>query len=352
MSLFNQLLQLQVKSSGQPVEDYLTELIAYAFAQHPTLLADFMAHFTKKNSALRGEYIRTQATYRKLKHHKKDSIIDLTITSENHQIFIENKIDSGEGERQLARYAEHLDLQNGRKTLIYITLHHDPKEQSKICKDCANEINFVQLRWHEVGSFLRHYNDHLIIKEIILFMETKGLTTTNRFTPTDILALTNFERVRRTMLDLTMQGEVEKKFVEITGGKTQHAAWLTQIRDHDRYMNYQQHQGNKAYYGYWLNNMNNESYPQLGVMLEVSPNSAKRKNIISIYQRIIATKSKWSAANLDRSDSWAQLYIKCSLNDFLTEDNQIKSIQAYFLNCLEELESIFPQLQDIQHQIE
>ena len=341
MNIFTRLYLLKLRSSNNPKEDYLTEIFAYVIDRYPDILLGFLNEFKVTNSKPNLISIRTQESYKKLENHETDSKPDISIYLKKHVIFIENKIDSFEGVNQLRRYAEQLDRISEKSTLIYITRDYDKKEKSKIIKNCTNKINFIQIRWYEIFYFLRKFRHKRTIKELLKFMNNMDLASNNQFSPIDILALTNFSRVKK-MMDETMYVEVDEKFKQILGYISQNASSLTQIKYHDRYVYQAKKKGRITFMlGYWLNSRNEKEYPDVALFIEVNPNSNERNKIIGKLNSICEKNKFWSNYGLDDS-SWAGLYKSKSLKDFLMYEDQVSEIKKFFLNSLNELNKILP----------
>ncbi|WP_373541394.1 PD-(D/E)XK nuclease family protein [Chamaesiphon sp.] len=162
MSLFSRLLKLH--AGNIPLEDFFTELVAHLFSTNKEILYAWLKYLDLPDldADFDAASVSTQRTFKGLPHHGSDSRPDLTIelVNGNNQniIFIESKIGSQEGERQLSRYAEileaHPSFQN--KLLIYITRDFDPKDRECIFKEIPHSsVRFKQVRWHQFYQFLR-----------------------------------------------------------------------------------------------------------------------------------------------------------------------------------------------------
>ena len=348
--LFSKLWSLKLKSANRPFEDYLTEIFAQCLRSSSSFLDEFLEslNIKRKDSFFN---IKTQETFRKLKGHDQDSRPDIVIYLTGFTVFIENKVGAQEGVGQLQRYAEQLCQMGGEKVLVYITRDYDKKKKEVLLEKCDPEkektVDFDQFRWYEIHQLAKRHQANHLINELIKFMEQTGLSTNNRFSPLDILSLTNFSRVKK-MMDETMHGVVSEKFIEATGGISQDASSMTQIKNHDRYI-YYKNKKNKIWIGlgYWLNAFNNEEYPGLSFCVEVAPSSAKYDEIKTIMRAIVARESDWYGYNLEVEKSWSNIGYSSNLKAFLTKDNHIQAIQDFFLKAIasyQEIEKEFGEL--------
>lgn len=342
MGIFKTLFDLRLKAHNRPLEDYLTEIISFVLNSDLDLFNEFLIHFEIIENRIESYEINTQLVLKKINKHTSDSRPDMAIFLEKKAIFFENKINSKEGFKQLKRYAEHLDkITDEKKTLVYLTKHYDLKNPEKIFADCKSEIEFIQIRWHKIYRFFKKYKSDPIVFELLLFMKQINLSMNNQFNPSDIITLTNFTNVRRIM-DETMFGAVSKKFKQVNKGISQKSASMTQLRDHDRYIYFRNHKERMwCGLGYWMNSRNEKDYPDIGIVIEVAPQSTSRKEIISTFQSIVSEKKSWKGYNLSNPKAWAGITYGISLQNFLSEESQTEKIKEFFIKGLEEMEDIF-----------
>lgn len=346
--IFKILFDLKSNSHNSPLEDYLTELFAYCLSKDNDLLNKFFNQFNLYSSDADDCIISTQFELKSLKTHSCNSRPDIVIFLSDATIFFENKINSGEGLNQLQRYAEHLnEIKSKCKTLVYLTRDFDRKDPNEIFKNCNSEIKFIQIRWFQIFNFLKQYKSNPIILELLTFMKQIHLSMNNQFTPIDILTLSNFSKVRK-MLDETMYGQVSERFIEINNGISKHSASLTQLRNHDRYIYWADH-NEKMWIGlgYWMNSMTDEDYPEIGVVIEVAPNSDKRDSIINSFLSIVEQFSDWKGYNLNSPMNWAGVYTKSSLQSFLSSEDHINEIKGSFIKKLNELDKILIEFNEL-----
>ena len=348
MGIFKTLFDLRLKAHNRPLEDYLTEIISYILRNNLELLNDFLIHFKIVETPVESFNITSQLTLKKLKKHQSDSRPDMVIFLEDRVIFFENKINSSEGFNQLKRYAEHLDhLTDGKKTLVYLTKHYDLKNPEKIFSDCSNDITFIQVRWHKVYRFFENYKDDPLVFELLLFMKQIHLSMHNQFNPSDIITLTNFTNVRK-MMDETMFGKVSNQFSHINSGRSKRSTCTTELGKYDRYIYYRTHQdGLWCGLGYWMNSTNEKEYPDVGIILEINPNSSKRKEIINTFNLVIQEYKSWKGYNLSNPKAWSGITYSSSLQSFLSENSQTEKIKDFFIEGLKQMEEIFSKYENL-----
>ena len=91
------------------------------------------------------------------------------------------------------------------------------------------------------------------------------------------------------------------------------------------------------YLGYWMGA--ELDYPLIGMLLEISPTSKRRADIIKTM-REIADRSDWEGDSLNDPTEWFGALRQQSLEEFLSEENHVEAIRAYFLQCLNELQKL------------
>jgi hypothetical protein len=345
MSLFSRLLNLN--AGNIPLEDFFTELAAYLFASHKTILYDFLGHLNLLNSETYSEaHVLTQKTFEPLEHHHSSSRPDLVVEfiSGDHRdvIFVESKIGSHEGHLQLQRYAEILDQLTGyrKRSVVYITRDFDPKDKADIFKNIPNsDVQFYQFRWHQLYHVLRSHSDIELVRETIIFMQEYRMAHNNQFSSIDVLTLSNFTKSLKIMEE-TMWGKTSQKFVAVLGGMKKSSTAMTQLQNFGRYIM------NTSMPGQWwcglgfsLERQDLTDYPTVSLMLEVAPNSQYREEIIEVM-KIISQKDGWQGYELNNSKAWSGIVRERSLQDFLSGADHVSAIQQFFSQGLDELEAI------------
>jgi hypothetical protein len=356
MSLFSNLLNLH--SGNKPLEDFFTEIVAYFLSLNNGILIDWLKHHSiisdDNYSSIK---ISTQQEHKGLESHTEDSRLDIVVelsTGLNTDvIFIESKIGAKDGNNALKKYAEILsNLPNVRhRILIYITRDYDPKEEIKTpAFNLEPKVSFYQLRWHQFYASLQHATD-ILAQEILIFMRNNKMSQNNQFSSVDLLTMVNFNKTLNLM-ESTLNEEVQQKFKLAFGGVIKGAASRTQWKWDERYIIYTHFSPSTwdlwcglGYFG--LNPSNLTDYPYLGILLHVSPKFGQRPKIIESMQTIINDKPNiWTPVNLKVLPAWSGIFYRKSLQEFLSEKDQLSAIKLFFQESIKELKTVQEQYFD------
>ncbi len=194
--MLQRLLKLynkQHQSGKTPLEDFTTEALVGLLETDKKLLQVFCKDFLK----LKSEHfsISSQRKYPLKDEH--DCIIDIVIEGENEICFIENKVNSSEGYKQISRYCMILDeyKQNNQEfdtKMVYCTQFSEPKEE--------NSHGFIEIKWYEIAHFLKkHLNKYPTIKLFIDFLKSKNMDQDLTITAIDLITIQNYTRATELM---------------------------------------------------------------------------------------------------------------------------------------------------------
>ena len=208
-SLFSELFKYREREKRSPVEDYMTELIAFIFKNHRGVLISFLKECNIINEQTEIEEVKVYTQYvLKNSESRPDIVIKLSDDEgEQYEIFIENKIDAAERPNQLKRYFSYLSGKNNscKCHLVYLTKNYDNKENLDFLSE-SSKVNFVQLRWWQIYQILKVHEEIEIINETLKFMKERGLSMSRNFTSFDISTLMNMNRVK----EMIQESLVEK----------------------------------------------------------------------------------------------------------------------------------------------
>jgi len=156
-SIFNRIFQYRQREQRTPREDYFTETFVAVIERYDELrdaLAGWLAGVeVEKIQSVRIETQRSFSVADSGNRRRPDIWMEVKdVDDACHWVIVENKIDSGEGDNQLADYAKILESHSGlvTKSLVYIT-----KFSSSTDPPSAKEVKFKHLRWSRVYDFLQ-----------------------------------------------------------------------------------------------------------------------------------------------------------------------------------------------------
>ncbi|MBG1258681.1 PD-(D/E)XK nuclease family protein [Nostoc commune] len=357
MSLFTNLLNLH--PGNKPREDFFTEIIAYFLSLNNDILLGWLKyHSIISDENYSSIKISTQQEHKRLESHTEDSRLDIVIELSDglntDVIFIESKIGSTEGWRQLEKYAEILSkLKNVRhRILIYITRDYDPKDEIKTPGfNLETKVNFYQFRWHQFYAHLQQHATDILAQEILIFMRRNGMSTTNQFSSVDLLTMVNFNKTL-ILMESTLSEKVKEEFQLAFGIVVGKTASMTQWTWGSRYIIYTHLSPSKwdlwCGLGYFdLNPINVTDYPYIGIFLEVSPGFVERPKIIKSMQKVINDKPNiWTPVNLKVLPAWSGIFYRKSLQEFLSQENHVSAIKLFFQESIKELKTVQEQYFD------
>ncbi|WP_462410583.1 PD-(D/E)XK nuclease family protein [Neobacillus sp. Marseille-QA0830] len=342
-SSFQRMYEVVRKTENDPYEDYLTEMIRPVL-ENPKMLSSFLKRFVdKKLDSIDHHKVFTQRTYTKIKDHLTDSRPDMVITFEEqgirHIMFIENKLGSGEGDRQLSRYADHLEEQakmGYHAHLLYITQYYDPKPISLLL-DQTSGSGCQQYQWYEIYHWMKEFEEDLYCQQIMLFMEGFSLNKDRRFTPIDIHSIQNMGRIQ-SMLDDCLDGRVADTFTSLFGKPKQWNTRASQLREAWRYVLYNDQSDWKFVgCGLWLTD---DDYPLVTVFMEVDPRCNRKPNVLQVVQQFCSDHEGWELEGPEDLNSEFRVSYDQSLVTFLSDHDHIESIQTFLISKLQELHEL------------
>lgn len=227
MNIYSRLLKLyRTNSHKTPKEDFTTEILVGIFDKYPSLLQDYVNDFLK----IEGENFKVFSQGCYTLESSNDCRVDIVIENDEKIIFIENKVDSSEGEGQLEKYSNFLtSLSKKEGHLFYCTKKIEEKEK--------NIPNFKQFRWKDIYDYYKNKESEIeIIIDFLDFLEEEGIVMTKKFNFTDMLVMENIvETIAKMDEVLNEAGEhLEKNFVKCI----KYSGRSTQIGRNNMYSTY------------------------------------------------------------------------------------------------------------------
>lgn len=191
--MLNQLLRLYKKHRTKtPLEDFTTEVFVGLLNLEEDLKESFITEFLELP---KDDYrLKTQMQY--FLEDDTDCIVDFVIESDNRICFVENKVNSKEGYRQLERYGKVLKsfAENDFETkLFYCTKYFDNKTYK--------EHEFEQIRWFQIAKFLKPFGENSLVKDFINFLIKHDMAQELTLNATDFLTLENLQNIFKVTND-------------------------------------------------------------------------------------------------------------------------------------------------------
>lgn len=348
-NLFQNLFRLRLNHNNNPLEDFTTEILSSLIQVNVAFRNRFleMIGVDRNRDFL---YCKTQVTFKAHPTHNSDSKVDMVIYLVGHTIFIECKIESKEGEEKLKRYADHLNGFQGQKTLVYLTKYYENKNLTGFAPGLETSIDFKLARWFQVYRVCCEAEPSNLLYEFTEYLKQNKLAMNNQFTPSDILALTNFNNVFALMREI-MFTEVLDSFSNTFGGSSVENASMAQIRHHNRYTYYKFLLNSNpkvlAMLGFWFQDPNDPTYPELKLVIEIHPGCENHdglrevlKNQLNELNEMGEEDQKWFGYNLYKKNDFTQIGKAISLKSILGEDDQIDSAKTFFKRAIEEYNHI------------
>ena len=323
--MLERLLQLysnNVNSGKTPLEDFTTEAFAGLLENSESLRKSFIQDFLKLPEE--DYYVKTQKKY--ILDNDVDCIIDMVIEGTKNICFIENKVNSVEGHRQLERYCLVLDYfkQKGIETnLFYCTKYTDTKEIS--------EHNFNQYRWYELSYFLNQMKEDALTTDFLKFLTTYGMAKDTTLYSTDFVV---FENIQETLnkcnefLD-SARPDFEQKFCTVN--KISDGRSTPQIRKHNRLIYFVKEfiQGDG-----WSELGFGVSFKEPCIYVEIYLDK-KNEN----HEQIVKQAEKSEQFFVDRYDYGTSFWVEHDLSTLLNQENSDQKILDWFKNTFELFEN-------------
>lgn len=334
--MLNNLFKLYLRNRTKtPLEDFTTEAFAGILNYDSKIKNDFVSTFLQLPE--KDYRIKTQVKYDL--DNDTNCIIDFVLESEDIICFIENKVNSKEGDRQLERYGKVLDIyfNDGYKTYLrYCTKYFDDKP--------LDVHHFNQFRWFQIARFLKYYSENALVRDFLEFLKRKNMSQELTITTKDLFAIENLvetieiikgylERVKPLFL------KTFKSQIKLSDGCT-----TTQLLLHKRMIYYYkdivgqsgwseikygfQTSSSNIYVGIWVDKANSD-YPIFKNHFENNDYGFK-------------------IVNLDRGIA---IELKASLQNFINDENADSQISDWFKDSFSKFSSLIESINNASWKI-
>lgn len=321
--MFNELLSLYKKNSDKtPLEDFTTEVFVGILNEEEDIKQKFITDILKLDEDT--YQIKTQEKF--ILEGQQNSIPDYVLYGKNNICFVENKVNSPEGYKQLNRYSKVLDSfskKNFNTKLIYCTKYADPKERT--------DHDFLHIRWYQIAQFLKDYQDRSIVKAFIQFLKIQKMAQELTITAQDFIV---FENIQKTMslVSECLDG-VKNPFEEKFNIKVSNKENISQLREHNNFT-YKRHSilGKGGYaeieYGFSFG----EPEPSIFAQIWVSSDNSQYKQFVEIIDK------QPGSLKSGKGQLGHNLMASTNLSQFLYKDSAINEVSQWFKNAFDDLE--------------
>lgn len=135
---------------------------------------------------IEGNHFKVETQKKYILQDDTDCIIDVVISNQETLCFLENKVNSLEGYKQLERYKKVLHQFTKHKNIYlrYCTKYYDLNKISN--------INFHQLRWRDIYRFLLNYADNETITDFLNYLRRMNMAGPDDFNFNDMQVMNQF----------------------------------------------------------------------------------------------------------------------------------------------------------------
>ncbi|MEG1256413.1 PD-(D/E)XK nuclease family protein [Clostridium sp.] len=319
ISTFTRLIKLYKKhreSDKTPLEDYTTEILVGILEEDQLLLKKFVNEIL----AIPGDYFNIESQEKYYLEDDMDCIVDIVIENEEMICFLENKVNSNEGERQLERYTNVLTgikADNSKEIYLrYCTKYYDKKY--------IEGIDFKQLRWKKIYQFLKNQEQNDIVNEYLEFLKSEGMAMADEFNFQDMITLSNYYSTKSKIYECL---DSVKEFFESNFGKTK------RCENNNGFWLYKENPfGNvdsEVYIGFSLFNNGSEVIPYLSCGIYSKKNNEK----FTVFTKHITKTNLFSKT--DVQNNRVDGYFDEPLSNLICNDEQLKKIEEWFIEKLE-----------------
>ena len=201
--MLNRLINLYRTSNNlkTPLEDFTTEAFVGVLESSSQIEQAYIRDFLKL--PIDKYRLSTQRYFNVLDG--TNCIIDIVIEGSENICFIENKVNSYEGHRQLEEYGNILknNFPDMHTFLFYCTKFYDQKEY--------NGHNFRQHRWHDIAQFLNGFKENELCLDFIDFLISHNMAIDTTFNANDFIvfaqAASTFQKNKEVLDSVKQQFE-------------------------------------------------------------------------------------------------------------------------------------------------
>ena len=344
--MFNALLSLyQSHSSNTPLERFTTEAFCGVLRSDSALLESFIREFAGIENET-GFSVKTEISY---PHNGSTCQIDVVIENRNYLIFLENKVETGEGSRreigQLEAYANILKTQNKNPLLLFCTKYQETKNP-----ELYKPIPFKQFLWRDIYSFISksNFNQKDLVQLFLKYLEKQNMSKAPALSIDDLSAMQRLNSILKTLDECFYH--IRPKFEEYFGAPLTHpldsnkqpiinkGEILNQIMNHNRHAIWRDilDHGHIITYFYFGNK---EVKPIFKVYFWVYKDGKYYKEIKRLLNIEVASQNNKDddSALIMKDGDWFGFGYEKALENFIKEEDQFNTLESWCISQLKRL---------------
>lgn len=332
ISIYNRLLSLYRKNRDMnktPLEDFTTELIVGTLETDNELLDEFVNNVL----LIDGQRFSISSQVKYYLEEDINCIIDIVIENLNSICFVENKVDSSEGERQLERYSKVLNnIQQSEDKKVYLrycTKYYDKKEISN--------IDFLQFRWRDIYKFFQKHKENKIVEEYLEFLRSEGMENAGDFNFQDLIVMSEVNATIAKMdecLDM-----VKPKLTEAFGKPYEYDyERLKQVCKNNQYVMWSKNIiGENGYSEITVGfRFNDKKIPAMIVFICVENDNSEFEKIKEMYTEELENVFDF----YEYDDAYIYYSYEKSVSDFVSSENQNEEICKWFTEKINDINAL------------
>ncbi|WP_208997335.1 PD-(D/E)XK nuclease family protein [Patiriisocius marinistellae] len=300
------------------MEDFTTEVFVGILNLEEDIKLTFIQDFLKLPE--NNYSLKTQVKYEL--ENDQNCVIDFVLEGENSICFIENKVNSKEGYRQIERYCKVLESladDEFETHLFYCTKFFDKK--------LISEHNFKQIRWFQIAKFLKKYKENKFVENFLDFLITHDMAQELTINAKDFVSLENLQDLINLIKGhLNRVKPVFKKTFNLN--KVSNGLTTAQILEHNRMIFYQTGiLGAKGWselkYGFQF------SSPSIYVSIYLSKSNPEHKELMTYVKKM----PNFTTVTYDAGSS---INLKKDISVFLNDEQADTKIADWFKDAFKQ----------------
>jgi hypothetical protein len=307
-------------SSKTPLEDFNTE----TFSGIMNLFTNVKDELIKNVFKLPPDNYNVSTQLKKDLKDDLNCIIDLVLDGDENLCFIENKVNSHEGDRQLERYSKILKSYYPHKKhfLFYCTKNSDPKNNNGE----FNLFNFKQFRWYEIAKAIRPYSkQNPLIKNYLTFLTQHKMAQDNTIRIENLLSLNNLVKSLEIM-EFYVENSVHDFSEFFKPALRSKSRMMGQIKNHNRICVYNE-QPLLSSSNEWSEILYGISLENLSLFCQFFVNKNHQQ-----YTDFYKVSKEQDIFEVEESEYGIALILKQDLGLYLNNENAETDIKNWFKN--------------------